>query len=179
MKATQGGSGPFPVALTAAPNWATQIPLGRDSTSPLSKGYPSLSSPGNPFSFITRTHKNLGQSLSSSENALIEESALTWLAMKNHNHNSYPTPRRHCGSGKEHGKECDSNHWGWNAIYYQIITCYLQAGITHKFLPQGESALCISQSPLPVFSIIVCNGDCAGSEGKSAMCVYLCECVRQ
>lgn len=23
------------------------------------------------------------------------------------------------------------------------------------------------------------QGDCAGSEGKSAMCVYLCECVRQ
>ena len=83
--------------------------------------------------------------------------SLDLVRHENHNHISYPTPR-HCGSGKEHGKECDSNHWGWNAIYYQIITYYLQAGITLEFVPQGESALCIYQSPLPVFSIIVCKG---------------------
>lgn len=83
-----------------------------------------------------------------------------------------------CGSGKEHGREGKSQGqlaWVWNVIYYQIITSYLQAGDhTLELVPQGESAPCISQGPLPVFSITICSWDCVGSGGKSAECLCIC-----
>ena len=57
----------------------------------------------------------------------------------------------------------------------------LSAGcITHLSLCQKESVPCISQSPLPVFSIIICNRDCVGS-GEAGLlwgvCVCVCVCV--
>lgn len=89
---------------------------------------------------ITSKHKNLGQSLSSWKTELIEESGLTLVRQENHNHISHPMPR-HCGSGKEHRREGKSQGqlaWIWNVIYYQIITSYLQAGITHLSLCHKE-----------------------------------------
>ena len=82
---------------------------------------------------------------------------------------------------QERGGKTGQLAWGWNSISYQIITCYLRAGITHLSLCHKEPAPCISQSPLPVFSIIICNGDCVGSGEASLLwgvCVCVCVCAR-
>lgn len=75
-----------------------------------SNDYSSPPSPGNHPS-LTSKHKNLGQSLSSRETELIEESALTLVRQKNHYHTSHPMPR-HCGSGKEHRREGEKSQPG-------------------------------------------------------------------
>lgn len=141
-----------------------------------SKEYPSLPSPGSP-SFTASTHKNLGQSSSSSKTQLIEESALTLVRHENHNHISRLTSR-HCGSGKEHGREEKRPGTAGLGLECDLLpnNYTLSAGWDHtlEFVPQGESAPCISQSPLPGFSIIICNGDCVDSEGKSVM---VCMCI--
>lgn len=167
--------------LTATRSWATQSPLGKESTSPPSKGCPSLSSPGDSFSSTASTHKNLGQSLSSSETALFEESALTLVRHENHNHISYPTPR-HYGSGREHGKECDSNHWGWSVIYDQIITCSLRAGITHLSLYHKESLpYAFPRAHSLFFPSSLATGlvQALNASLPWHMCVCLCKCVKQ
>lgn len=55
---------------------------------------------------------------------------------------------------------------------------------TLEFVPQEESTPSVSQSPLPIFSITICNGDCVGSKHKSTkvcVCVFvrMCETVSQ
>lgn len=149
-------------------------PSGRESTPhPRTSYLPAA--PENPLS-ITSKHKNLGQSLSSSETELIEESALTLVRQQNHNHISHPMPR-HCGSGKEHRTEGKKPGVAGLGLECDLLpnNYMLSAGRDHtlEFVPQGESAPCISRSPLPVFSITICNRACVGSEGKFAV---VCEC---
>lgn len=111
----------------------------------------------------------------------LEESALTLVRHENHNHISYPTPR-HCGSGREHGKECDSNHWGWSVIYDQIITCFLRAGITHLSLYHKESLpYAFPRAHYLFFPSSLTMGLVQALDTSLLwhMCVYLCKCVKQ
>lgn len=170
------GTPTSPATPTATPNWASQSLLEVQSPP-----HPSLQGrlispvPGN----IPPKHGHLRIWVSPYLPAKLNSwrnPALTWVRHENHNNISRPAPR-HCGSSEDKGERMKPGTAGLGLECDSLPNNYMLSAVwdhTLESVPQGESAPCLSQYPLPVFSINICNGDFVGSEGKPAAMVSVC-----